>query len=255
MRVYEDLFIGGSWRPAQHPGVIDVFSPATEQLVGRVPDAGPADVDAAVAAAREAFDEGPWPRLTPEERGEALGRLSKALRGRTDELATLISDEVGSPRKWSIGGQVGTARGVLNVHRTLAATYPWEETRASLIGGEVHVRRIPVGVVGAIIPWNAPVFTAMLKLAPALLAGCTVVLKPSPEAPLSSFVLAEATVEAGFPPGVISVLPAGATVSEYLVRHPGVDKISFTGSSAVGARIGELCCWTTLNSPTASSGN
>jgi aldehyde dehydrogenase (NAD+) len=241
VRIHDDLLIGGRRRAPEGGRTIEVRSPATEQLVGRVPAAGPADVDAAVTAARLALDEGPWPRTTPGERGEVLGRLGKLLRGRTEELAALISDEVGSPRRWAVTGQVGTALGVLHVHRGLAGSYPWVETRPSLMGGEVRVRRVPVGVVGAIVPWNAPLFTAALKLAPALLAGCPVILKPSPEAPLSAFVLAEAAAEAGLPDGVLTVLPAGAEASEYLVRHPGVDKISFTGSTAVGARIGELC--------------
>ncbi|WP_181782003.1 aldehyde dehydrogenase family protein, partial [Pseudonocardia pini] len=237
----EELQIGGvAVRPAGGR-TVEVRSPAGGGLVGRVPEAGPAEVDAAVAAARTALTSGPWPQTSPAERGEILGRLGKLLRGRTDELATLISDEVGSPRRWAVGGQVGTALGVLHVHRALATSYPWVETRPALVGGEVRVRRLPVGVVGAIVPWNAPLFTAALKVAPALLAGCTVILKPSPLAPLSAFALAEAALEAGVPEGVLTVLPAGAEASEHLVSHPGVDKISFTGSTAVGARIGELC--------------
>jgi aldehyde dehydrogenase (NAD+) len=241
VRIHDDLLIGGRRRAPEGGRTLEVRSPATEQLVGRVPEAGPADVDAAVTAARRALEAGAWPRTTPAERGEVLGRLGKLLRGRTEELATLISDEVGSPRRWAVTGQVGTALGVLHVHRGIAGSYPWEETRPSLMGGSVRVRRLPVGVVGAIVPWNAPLFTAALKVAPALLAGCPVILKPSPEAPLSAFVLAEAAAEAGLPDGVLTVLPAGPEGSEHLVRHPGVDAVSFTGSTAVGTRIGELC--------------
>lgn len=241
MRIHDHLLIGESGRRAEDGRTIEVRSPATEEVVGRVPEAGPADVDAAVRVARRALDEGPWPRLAPAERGEVLGRLGKLLRGRAAELAAMISDEVGSPRRWAVAGQVGTALGVLHVHRGLAGSYPWVETRPSLLGGRVRVRRVPVGVVAAVVPWNAPLFTAALKVAPALLAGCPVLLKPSPLAPLSAFALAEAAAEAGLPPGVLTVLPAGPAASEHLVSHPGVDKVSFTGSTAVGTRIGELC--------------
>ncbi|SHN18054.1 aldehyde dehydrogenase [Cryptosporangium aurantiacum] len=241
MRTYDELYLGERWRPSVGDHTVEVRSPATEALVGRVREAAHGDVDAAVSEARRALDDGRWSSLPAAERGEVLGRIAKIVQGRATELAALISDEVGSPRRWAIGGQVGTAVGTLRVHRALASTYPWEETRPGLLGGEVRIHRPPVGVVGAIVPWNAPLFTAALKVAPALLAGCSVLLKPSPEAPLSAFALAEAAAEAGLPEGVLSVLPAGPAASEYLVRHPGVNKISFTGSTAVGRRIGELC--------------
>jgi aldehyde dehydrogenase (NAD+) len=241
LRDYDELFIGGRWQPSSGTGVIDVFSPATEALVGRVPDASLADVDAAVAAAREAFDAGPWPGLPAEERIAAVARFAKVLRGRAEDLAETTSDEVGSPLRWARGAQIATALGVFRAYRSIGGDFPWEQTRTGLLGNEVLVRQLPVGVVAAIVPWNAPLFTAALKLAPALTAGCTVVLKPSPDAPLTAFALAEAAVEAGLPPGVLNVVPAGAEASEHLVAHPGVDKVSFTGSTAVGRRIGELC--------------
>jgi aldehyde dehydrogenase (NAD+) len=241
VRSYEHVFIGGDWHRSAGQATIEVRSPATEELIGSVPDATPADIDAAVAAARRAFDHGPWPQASPEDRAETLARLGKALKARSDELVTLISAEVGSPRTWARGGQVATALGVLRAYAGLAAAYPWTETRPGAFGNEVRVRRLPAGVVGAISPWNAPLFTAALKLAPALAAGCTVVLKPAPDAPLSAFVLAEVSAEIGLPEGVLNVLPAGAAAGEHLVRHPGVDKISFTGSTAVGRRIGALC--------------
>jgi aldehyde dehydrogenase (NAD+) len=241
VRSYQHVFIGGGWRRPAGDTSIEVRSPATEDLIGTVPDATPADVDAAVAAARHALEHGPWPRTSPEDRADTLARLGKALRARSDELATLISAEVGSPRTWARGGQVATALGVLRAYSGLAAAYPWTETRPGAFGTEVRVRRRPAGVVGAISPWNAPLFTAALKIAPALAAGCTVVLKPAPEAPLSVLALAEAAAETGLPDGVLNVLPAGAAAGEHLARHPGVDKISFTGSTAVGRRIGALC--------------
>jgi aldehyde dehydrogenase (NAD+) len=241
VRSYQHVFTGGDWHRSAGQAPIEVRSPATEELIGCVPDATPADVDAAVAAARRAFDHGPWPQASPEGRAETLARLGKGLKARSDELVTLISAEVGSPRTWARGGQVATALGVLRAYAGLATAYPWTETRPGAFGNQVRVRRRPAGVVGAISPWNAPLFTAALKIAPALAAGCTVVLKPAPEAPLSALVLAEVAAEIGLPEGVLNVLPAGAAAGEHLVRHPGVDKISFTGSTPVGRRIGELC--------------
>ncbi|KJE21834.1 NAD-dependent aldehyde dehydrogenase [Frankia torreyi] len=237
---HENLFIGG-WVPPASSRVIDVFSPATEEPIGRVPSASIADVDAAVAAARGAFDAGPWPALDPAERAQIVGRLGKAIRARAEEFADLISAEVGSPRAWSTIGQVGIATAVFATYSGIGRSHEWETTRKGGFGGPVRVRQVPVGVVGAIVPWNAPLFVAALKLAPALLAGCTVVLKPAPQTPLHTYLLAEAAEAAGLPPGVLSIVPGEAAASEHLVRHPGVDKISFTGSTAIGRHIGELC--------------
>ena len=241
MRSYEHVFVGGDWRSPATAGRIEVRSPATGEQVGLAPMAAAADVDEAVRAAREAFDSGPWPGWAPEDRAELIGRIGKALKARAGELAELISDEVGSPRAWARTGQVATALGALHAARAVADSYPWTETRRGAFGNDVRVRKLPVGVVGAIVPWNAPLFIAALKLGPALAAGCTVVLKPAPEAPLSAFVLAEVAAEAGLPDGVLNVVPGGPEAGEHLVRHPGVDKISFTGSTAVGRRIGALC--------------
>ncbi|WP_235487269.1 aldehyde dehydrogenase family protein, partial [Frankia sp. AvcI1] len=174
MYTHENLFIGG-WVPPASSRVIDVFSPATEEPIGRVPSASIADVDAAVAAARAAFDTGPWPALDPAERAQIVGRLGKAIRARAEEFADLISAEVGSPRAWSTLGQVGIATAVFATYSGIGRSHEWETTRKGGFGGPVRVRQVPVGVVGAIVPWNAPLFVAALKLAPALLAGCTVV--------------------------------------------------------------------------------
>ncbi|WP_409330841.1 aldehyde dehydrogenase [Trujillonella humicola] len=241
MPEYDHLFIGGRWKRPTTTDVIDVVSPATELTLGRVPDASAADIDAAVAAAREAVDSGPWSQLPVDERIDAVARLAKALRGLSEELARTVSAEVGSPVRWARGAQIATALGVLRAYRTIGADFPWEEERRGLLGNPVQVRQVPVGVVAAIVPWNAPLFTAALKIAPALIAGCTVVLKPSPDAPMAVLALADAAQEAGLPPGVLNIVPAGAAASEHLVSHPGVDKVSFTGSTAVGRRIGELC--------------
>ncbi|WP_026413471.1 aldehyde dehydrogenase [Actinomadura oligospora] len=240
MREHDRLFIGGGWTAPAGTGVIDVVSPHTEEVVGRVPDGTEADMDHAVRAARLAFDHGPWPRMTPAERAEILGRLSTIYAERQQEMADLITEEMGSPILFSIFGQAALPQMVLQYYADLAVDHTWEEERPGMLG-PVTVTREPVGVVAAIYPWNVPQFTLMLKLAPALVAGCTVVAKPSPEAPLDAYLLAEWAREAGVPDGVLNFVPAGREVGAYLVSHPGVDKVAFTGSTAAGRSIGEAC--------------
>jgi aldehyde dehydrogenase (NAD+) len=241
VQVYKELYIGGEWVQPEGSGTIEVISPSSEEVTGQVPDGTPADMDRAVAAARRAFDDGPWPHMAPVERAEVLGRLSQSLQARAQDLADLISSENGSPKQWSLMGQVFSATMVMDTYVRLAQEYQWVDTRDGMMGNKVRVRRAPVGVVAAITPWNVPLFIAALKLGPAMISGCTVVLKPAPETPLDSYLLAEAAVEAGVPPGVINIVPAGRETGEHLVRHPAVDKVSFTGSTAAGHRIGELC--------------
>ncbi|NIJ12569.1 betaine-aldehyde dehydrogenase [Saccharomonospora amisosensis] len=241
MRVYKELYIGGRWTTPATDSAIEVVSPHSEQVVGRTPEGTTEDLDAAVAAAREAFDKGPWPRLSPQDRIAAVQRFADAYRARQDELAELISTEMGAPIWFSQVGQVGATMMALDSYLAAACDTKWEERRTGAFGGEVVVRREPAGVAGIITPWNVPHFVTMAKLAPALLAGCTVVLKPPPESPLSGLALAEILDEAGLPEGVVSVLPAGREVGERLVSHGGVDKISFTGSTAAGRRIASLC--------------
>ena len=241
MEVRDTLFIGGDFVKPSGSGWIDVVSPVTEQVFARVPDATPADVDRAVAAAREAFDHGPFPRWSPEERAGAIARLSQALQKRGQAFADLISSQNGCPKQQSLGVQALSATMVLNVYAEIAKTYTWEERRTGALGQPVTVRRAPVGVAACILPWNVPLYIAAMKLGPALAAGCTVVVKPAPETPLDPYLLAEAVQEAGLPPGVVNVVAAGRETSEYLVKHPGIDKVSFTGSSATGARIASLC--------------
>ena len=239
MLVQDRLFVGGEWLPPAGDDVIDVVSPYTEQVVARVPDASPADVERAVAAARRAFDRGPWPRTPPAERADVLERAAGLLAARSDELAGLITLEMGSPTTFSQLVQVPTPLAQLRAYARLARTFPFEEERGrrarSLVVQE------PVGVVAAIVPWNTPLLVTVSKVAPALAAGCTVVLKPAPEAPLDAYVLAEAFDAAGLPPGVLSVLPGGRDAGEHLVRHRDVDKVAFTGSTAAGRRIAALC--------------
>jgi len=193
-----------------------------------------------VAAARRAFDEGEWPHLDPLERGAALRRLADIYASHLDEMAELITGEMGSPISFSRLGQAPAPWALIDMYAGMAATFEWEQARAGMMGTAL-VRHEAVGVVAAIAPWNVPQQTIVSKLAPALLAGCCVVVKPSPETPLDALLLARWVHEAGFPDGVVSVLPGGREVGEHLVAHPGVDKVAFTGSTAAGRRIGAVC--------------
>src|SRR5947209_4033174 len=241
MREHQRLFIGGEWVEPAGTGTIDVISPHSEELVGRVPEGTTADIDRAVAAARDAFDNGEWPGLSPEERIAAVQKFSEVYAAHIPDMAAVITEEMGSPITFSNLAQSPAPWMMLNTFLQIAAEYPWEERRQGVLGGDVIVRREPAGVVGAIVPWNVPQFVIMSKLAPALIAGCTLVIKPSPETPLDAFLMAELLDEAGIPEGVVSVIPAGREVGEHLVRHPGVDKIAFTGSTAAGRRIASIC--------------
>lgn len=237
----EKLFIGGEWSAPSGDQVIEVISPHTEQPVGRAATAGPSDVDRAVAAARAAVDDGPWPGLEPSERIDAVRRLADLYGARRADMAELITAEMGSPISFSRFAQVNLPHMMLGALADVAAKHPWEEARPGHFGQDVIVRKEPVGVVAAITPWNYPQFLIVGKLAPALLAGCAVVLKPAPETPLDAILLAELIEELGLPPGVVSVLPGGREVGEQLVNHPGVDKVSFTGSTAVGRQVAAAC--------------
>jgi len=238
---YDRLFIGGSWVAPEGTEKIEVISPSTEEVVARVPDATEGDVDKAVAAARNAFDHGDWPHTAPKERAQILAEVAEVITAEMADMATIISTEMGSPVSWAQLGQVLAPTMVFNYYAGLADTFAFDEVRSGVLNPEVLVSKEPVGVVGAIAPWNVPLFIASAKLAPALLAGCTVVYKPAPETPLDAFRLAEIFSDAGLPEGVLSIVPAGREVGEHLVTHPGVDKISFTGSSVGGKRIGGLC--------------
>ncbi|MFK4865022.1 aldehyde dehydrogenase [Streptomyces sp. CSMPJR101] len=233
------LFIGGEWTGPLGRDVIEVVSPHTEDVMGQVPHATPADVDRAVEAARRAFDDGPWPRASLAERIEVVTRIKDGIAARHDEIARLISAQNGSPYSWSVLAQALGAMMVWDAAITVARDFSYEEPRDGVLG-RILVRREPVGVVAAVVPWNVPQFVAAAKLAPALLAGCSVVLKPSPESPLDAYLLAEIARDAGLPDGVLSVLPADREVSEYLVGHPRIDKVSFTGSVAAGRRVMEV---------------
>ena len=241
VRSHDSLYVGGRWVPPRGPGRIEVISPTTEEVIASVPDATPDDVDDAVAAARRAFDEGPWPAMAVEERLGYLRRFEEMYAERSDELAELITAEVGTPITFSKLAQSGGPALMITAFLELAAQHCWEERRPTMMGGHSLVRRLPVGVVAAIVPWNVPQIVTISKLLPALIAGCAVVVKPSPESPLDAYFMAEVLDSCGLPEGVVSVLPAGRETGEHLVRHPGVDKVAFTGSTAAGRRIAEIC--------------
>jgi acyl-CoA reductase-like NAD-dependent aldehyde dehydrogenase len=237
----DQLFIGGTWTEADSPQCIDVVSPHTEATVASVAAAGPADVDQAIEAARAAFDTGPWSRLDPGERIAAVRGLAKVYGERRSAMAEVITSEIGAPISFAQRAQVALPWTMMTAFCDLAEEYPWREARAGRYGSDIHIRREPVGVVAAIVPWNMPQFLIVTKLIPALLAGCTVILKPAPESPLNALLLAEMAAEAGLPPGALSVLPGDGWVGEYLVNHAGVDKVSFTGSTAAGKVVAAAC--------------
>ncbi|MDQ6853612.1 MAG: aldehyde dehydrogenase [Actinomycetota bacterium] len=241
MREHKRLFIGGEWVEPASSRTIDVISPHSEELVGRVPEGTEADVDRAVTSARDAFDNGEWPRLSPEERIAAVQKFCDVYAAHIPDMAAVVTEEMGSPITFSNLAQSPAPWMMLNTFLQIAAEYPWEERRQGVLGSDVIVRREPAGVVGAIVPWNVPQFVIMSKLAPALITGCTIVIKPSPETPLDAFLMADLLNEAGIPKGVVSVIPAGREVGEHIVRHPGIDKIAFTGSTAAGRRIASIC--------------
>ncbi|MBB4787032.1 aldehyde dehydrogenase [Streptomyces rapamycinicus] len=235
------FFIGGQWVVPSSGAVIDVIDSATEELYFRVAQAQAADMSRAVAAAREAFDEGPWPRLTAAERAGYLRAIGAELRLRGEDIAEIWPRESGVLHTFAANAGTG-AEAAFKRYAALARTFPFEEPVKPTAGGQFGmIVREPAGVVGAIIPWNAPMGMISNKVGPALLAGCTVILKSAPEAPGEGYLLAEAAAAAGLPPGVINVVTADREVSELLVRDRRVDKITFTGSTATGRRIASIC--------------
>jgi acyl-CoA reductase-like NAD-dependent aldehyde dehydrogenase len=238
MQVRDTIYIDGAWVPSAGTGTIDVYGAATEEVIGRIPDGVPEDVDRAVAAAKAAFPG--WAETPVEGRAKHLQRLQEGLAARTAELAELIATEVGMPIRLAGPIQVGLPTMVMGTYAQLLADFPFEEQ----VGHSLVVRE-PVGVVGCITPWNYPLHQVVAKVAPALAAGCTVVLKPSEVAPFSAFVLAEIVDEAGLPPGVFNLVSGvGPVVGEAIASHPDVDMVSFTGSTRAGRRVSELAAAT-----------
>ncbi|HSS08418.1 MAG TPA: aldehyde dehydrogenase family protein [Acidimicrobiales bacterium] len=228
------LYIDGAWVPSTGQGTIDVINATTEEVMGRIPDGTPEDVDKAVRAAKKAFPG--WAATDKEERGKYLQRITEGLQARMGDIATVIAQEVGMPINLSTMIQAGLPTMTFGSMSQLLDTFPFEEQ----VGTSLVVRE-PVGVVGAITPWNYPLHQIAAKVAPAMAAGCTVVLKPSEVAPLNAFILAEIIDEAGLPAGVFNlVMGVGPVVGEAIAAHPDVDMVSFTGSTRAGKRVSEL---------------
>ncbi|MDT3672478.1 MAG: aldehyde dehydrogenase family protein [Aromatoleum sp.] len=236
--VRDKLFIGGQWVAPQGAGFIDVIDPSDASVYARVPEGAPADAETAVAAARDAFDA--WSRTSPADRAAYIDRIAEGFQARSDELAHAIAHEVGMPLKLAARVQVAGPLGSWRRYAKLAREFEWE----ARVGTSLVVRE-PVGVVGAITPWNFPLNQITLKVAPALAAGCTVVLKPSEVAPINAFILAEIIAEAGLPAGVFNLVTGyGPVVGEVLASDPRVDMVSFTGSTRAGKRVAELAAAT-----------
>ncbi|MHA6893431.1 aldehyde dehydrogenase family protein [Ralstonia pseudosolanacearum] len=238
MQQRDTLFINGQWVAPQGKGTIDVIHSTTEAVMGTIPEGSAADAEAAVAAARAAFDG--WAATPAPKRAETIQKIADGLKARSEALAQLIAGEVGMPIKLARAIQVGSPVFNWGHFAKLLGAFPFEER----VGNSLVVRE-PVGVVGAITPWNYPLHQITLKVAPALAAGCTVVLKPSEVAPLNAFVLAEVIEAAGLPPGVFNLVTGyGPVVGEVLASHPEVDMVSFTGSTRAGKRVAELASQT-----------
>ena len=234
MHTREHLYIEGNWVEPTGEGSIEVVNPANEKIIGSVPIGSAADVEAAVGAAKAAFPG--WSKTSVEERVGYLNMLSQAIKDRTEELTELITSEVGTPINYCRGAMVGTPRVVSRSYAKILENYDWEEeVRNSIVVKE------PIGVVGMITPWNYPLHQIIGKVAPAIAAGCTMVVKPSKEAPLNSFVLADIIHEIGLPPGVFNLVSGhGRDIGEVLSSHPDIDMVSFTGSTGAGVRVTEL---------------
>jgi aldehyde dehydrogenase (NAD+) len=233
MQNRDQLYVDGRWTAAG-ASTIAVVSPSTEEIIGRVPEGTPADVDAAAAAARAAFDG--WATTPPAERAAFLSKIHEGLKARADEIGRTIAAEVGMPLKLATRIQAGSPIYTFAMYAKMLGGFAFEER----VGNSIVLRE-PAGVVGAITPWNYPLHQIAAKVAPALAAGCTVVLKPSEIAPLNAFILAEVVHAAGLPKGVFNLVTGyGPVVGEAIARHPGVDMVSFTGSVRAGKRVAEL---------------
>lgn len=240
LRHPDRLFIGGAWVEAHSGRQLELVSPDTEQVFAHVAEADETDMDRAVAAARKAFDEGPWPWMSPAERIAAMTRLVEALRKREPDMAAAWTMQMGG---LSTIAPYLTGRGTQNFQDAidLGGKFPFITKVNSSAVDAAYIVHEPVGVVAAIAPWNVPYMIMAAKLAPTLLSGSVAIMKPSPETPLEAYIIAECAEEAGLPPGVINLVPGHREASDHLVCNPGVDKVSFTGSTVAGKRIGEVC--------------
>jgi aldehyde dehydrogenase (NAD+) len=231
---FDQLYIDGAWVPSSGTDTIDVINPSTETVIAAVPAGTPADVDRAVAAAKAAFES--WGLTSKDERGKYVQAIAEGLAARSDEIAQVISDELGMPLMWASMIQAGLPAGNMAGYVQILDDFEFEEQ----VGNSLVVRE-PIGVVGAITPWNYPLHQIIAKVAPALAAGCTVVLKPSEVTPLDAFILAEIIDSAGLPAGVFNLVTGtGPVVGEAIASHPDVDMVSFTGSTRAGKRVTQL---------------
>ncbi|MFH9063900.1 aldehyde dehydrogenase family protein [Streptomyces coeruleorubidus] len=231
MKAYDGMYIGGAWRPAAGQDVIEIVNPVDEQVIGTVPAGTAEDVDTAVQAARAALPE--WAATPPAERAARLAALRDVLAARADEIAETVTAELGAPLKFSQAVHAAVPIAVAGSYAELAATYSFEEKTGNSV-----VHHEPVGVVAAITPWNYPLHQIVAKVAPALAAGCTIVVKPAEDTPLVARLFADAVHEAGIPAGVFNLVTGlGPVAGQALAEHPGVDLVSFTGSTAVGRHI------------------
>jgi aldehyde dehydrogenase (NAD+) len=233
----DEIFVNGAFETAHSNERIRVINPATEEEIGSIPDGDAEDIDRAVRAARDAFDTTDWKDISPRERAVYLRGLARAVEARAEEMAVLVSSQNGMPISMSRVGNGSTPAASYRYFADLGDQLEVEEVR----GSNTIVRREPVGVAGLILPWNGPQAMIAWKLGPAMVAGCTVVIKPSPETSLDAYLFAEAVIEAGIPPGVVNFVTGDRLTGDALVRHAGVDKIAFTGSSAAGRLIAETC--------------
>jgi geranial dehydrogenase len=239
--VRHEFFIGGRWAPPASDRRFTLINASTEDVIGEAPEGVEADMDAAVAAARAAFAASGWSDARPAERAAVMERFMACLAARAEEVARTVSAQNGMPLAVSQPLEGQFSIGVLQYYTELAKAMGGPDIRPSQMGKETLVERSPVGVVAAIVPWNFPVTLALSKIAPAMAAGCTVVVKPSPGTVLDGYLLAEAALEAGVPAGVLNWVAADRDAGAYLVSHPGVDKVAFTGSTAAGRSIARRC--------------
>jgi aldehyde dehydrogenase (NAD+) len=237
--VLKNFYVGGAWIKPASDRKLELISPITEECFLKVPEASEADVDRAVHVARQAFDHGPWPQMSPQERSKFVSAIGEEMKRRLPLLIDVWTAQVGAPHSFaSFVIQYGPQ--LFEFYGELGAKAVFTETR-DVIGGKAQIIREPVGVVAIITPWNAPVPLISYGVAAALLAGCTIVAKPAPETPLEAQIIAECAEAVGLPPGVLNVVPAGRDVGDYLINRPEIDKVSFTGSVAGGKRIAEVC--------------
>jgi len=236
----DKVWIDGAWRAPHSGRFIELVSPNTEQIVGAVAEADEADMDAAVAAAREAFDRGPWPRMSVGERNEIMKKITAHLKSRESELAKAWTAQMGGLASFA-PGMVAGATMQFDQTREVGANFPYIQQRDTHAAATAYIVHEPVGVVASIAPWNGPYGIMASKVANALITGCTVIMKPSPETPLEAYIIAEACEAAGVPAGVVNLVCGHREASDHLVCNPGVDKVSFTGSTVAGKRIASVC--------------